>query len=85
MPTAHLTPFAPPQTNLADLLPTWASELGDLQTAIPELAKNAELLADLECVIGEIPTLHRSIHGDARELIGLEPNSVHLVLTSPPY
>lgn len=85
MPTAHLTPIAPPQTNLADLLPTWASELGDLQTAIPELAKNAELLADLECVIGEIPTLHRSIHGDARELIGLEPNSVHLVLTSPPY
>lgn len=85
MPTVHLTPFAPPQTKLEDLLPTWASELGDLQTAIPELAKNAKRLVDLECVIGEIPTFHRSIRGDARDLMGLESNSVHLVLTSPPY
>lgn len=85
MPTAHLTPFAPPDANLADLLPTWVSKLGDLQTAIPELAKNRGRLADLESILGEIPTLHRSVHGDARELAGLEPNSVHLVLTSPPY
>ena len=30
-------------------------------------------------------TLHRLINGDARELSFLEPESVHLVVTSPPY
>lgn len=30
-------------------------------------------------------TTHRLVHGDARELSFLEDESVHLVLTSPPY
>ncbi len=85
MPTADLAPFLPPSPNLDDVLPAWTRDLGDLQTAIPELAKNTKRLAELDCVIGEIPTLHRIVHGDARELVGLEPNTVHLVLTSPPY
>ena len=85
MPTANLAPFAPPETNLDTALPEWACELGDLQTAIPRLAKDAHRLAELECSVGEIPTLHRNVHGDARELAAIEPNSVHLVLTSPPY
>lgn len=85
MTTADLAPFSPPSKSLDDVLPDWTHELVDLQTAIPELAKDAKRLAELDCVIGDIPTLHRSVHGDARELAGLEPNSVHLVLTSPPY
>ncbi len=32
-----------------------------------------------------VKTCHRVIHGDARNLGFLEPESVHLVLTSPPY
>ncbi|RMD96882.1 MAG: site-specific DNA-methyltransferase [Calditrichaeota bacterium] len=32
-----------------------------------------------------MPTTHRLIHGDARELSFIEDESVHLVLTSPPY
>jgi DNA modification methylase len=83
--TADLAPFSPPSLSLDGLLPAWTQDLGDLQTAIPELAKDAKRFAELDCVIGEIPTLHRSVLGDARELAGLEPNSVHLVLTSPPY
>lgn len=85
MTTADLAPFSPPSTSLDDVLPSWTHELRDLQTAIPELAKDANRVAELDCVVGEIPTLHRSVRGDARELAGLEPNSVHLVLTSPPY
>lgn len=85
MPIANPTPFSPHKTNLSEFLPLWTSGLEDLQTAIPELAKDPARLAELECIIGEIPTLHRSVHGDARELIGIEANSVHLVLTSPPY
>jgi len=85
MTAADLAPFSPPSTSFDGVLPAWTHDLSDLQTAIPELAKDAKRLAELDCVIGEIPTLHRSVHGDARELAGLEPNSVHLVLTSPPY
>lgn len=85
MRTKNLVPFSPPDGDLATLLPAWTNELGDLQTAIPELAKDSRRLADLEGLLCEIPTKHRSVHGDARELAGIDSNSVHLVLTSPPY
>jgi modification methylase len=85
MPIANWVPFTPPPANLEHLLPSWTTGLGDLQKAIPELAKNTKRLAELDCLLTEIPTLHRSVHGDAREMIGLKPHSVHLVLTSPPY
>ena len=85
MKTADLAQFSPPLTGLDDLLPAWTNDLGDLQTVIPELAKDARRLAELDYVIGEVPTLHRIVHGDARELAGVASNSVHLVRTSPPY
>lgn len=83
--TAAQQPFSPPIPDLADLLPDWARSLDNLQTAIPELAKDSKRIAELDCVVGEVETLHRSARGDARNLDELEPNSVHLVLTSPPY
>jgi len=82
---ATLRPFSPVAADLASLLPEWAHSLKDLQTAIPELAKDAKRLADLDCALGKVETIHRSIRGDARILDGLEANSVHLVVTSPPY
>ena len=85
MSTIEFPPFSPPQGELDAFLPKWVRQISDLQTAIPELAKDPKRLSELEAIAGEIPTLHRSVRGDARELIGLEPNSVHLVLTSPPY
>jgi DNA modification methylase len=85
MSTIEFPSFSPPKGELEAFLPNWAHQLADLQTAIPELAKDPKRLSELEVVVGEIPTLHRSVRGDARELMGLESNSVHLVLTSPPY
>ena len=35
--------------------------------------------------IDEIPTLHRLVQGDARDLSFIADQSVHLVVTSPPY
>jgi site-specific DNA-methyltransferase (adenine-specific) len=35
--------------------------------------------------IDEIPTLHRLVQGDARDLSFVPDGSIHLVLTSPPY
>jgi len=80
-----LKPFSPPKNDLESLLPAWTSEISDLQTAIPQLAKNAGQVAEIDSLLAEVPTVHRSVHGDARELQGVPANSVHLVLTSPPY
>lgn len=85
MPPASLAVFSPPTIIPDAILPAWTRQLGDLQLAIPELAKDAKRLGELECALADVPTLHRSVRGDARELAGIEPNSVHLVLTSPPY
>lgn len=85
MSVADLSPFSPPTIDLKSLLPKWTRSLDDLQTAIPELAKNPKRLAELESLLNEVPTCHRSVLGDARDLVGVEPNSIHLVLTSPPY
>jgi modification methylase len=57
----------------------------DLDTAIPKIAKSPELLAEIANSIRAIPTTHFLRRGDAREIGYLSENSVHLVVTSPPY
>jgi len=52
---------------------------------MPALAKDASLTAAIESVLPSIPTDHRLVLGDSRQLRGLEENSVHLAVTSPPY
>lgn len=85
MPVTEISSFSPPEVSLDAMLPAWTRTLGDLQTAIPELAKNPKRLGELDSLLAEIPTVHRSVLGDARYLSGIHPSSVHLVLTSPPY
>jgi DNA modification methylase len=48
------------------------------------LAKDRHLTALIEQTLPRIPTSHHLQLGDARQM-ALEPESVHLVLTSPPY
>lgn len=55
------------------------------QTEIPRLARNAAAMRSLEQVLLRIPTSHYLVHGDARGMHSLLPESAHLVLTSPPY
>jgi hypothetical protein len=87
MPTspAIASQFAPPVVDCDRLLPAWARDLDESQTAIPKLAKDSRRTAEIEAILHEVPTLHRVVHCDARAMVGLAPNSVHLVLTSPPY
>lgn len=55
------------------------------QTAIPRIAKDAALVREIEAKVSSIPSAHTLRMGDARAL-DFQPNeSVHLVLTSPPY
>src|SRR5262249_44129107 len=78
---------APVLTNiLDDFVPSSVRNLHDPQTALPRIARDATLTAEIESQLANIPTSHNLYHADARHHVGdIEPESVHLVLTSPPY
>jgi DNA modification methylase len=59
--------------------------LGNHQTALPKIAKDAAILARIEQYVRQLPTNHALHRGDARELDFIPSASVHLVVTSPPY
>ena len=55
------------------------------QKTIPRLAKHPATLRAIERAVREVPTEHRLGVGDARSMTEVEDESVHLVVTSPPY
>ena len=71
--------------SLDEFVPDELRDLDDPQTAIPRIARTPELTQAVEAAIQQIPTAHILNLGDARKMVGLKPESVHLVLTSPPY
>lgn len=82
-----LTDFAAENrtVDLSSFVPRELTNLGDPQTAIPRLAKDEHAVRIIEDAVRAVPTTHRLYLADARQMPGLEPESVHLVLTSPPY
>lgn len=75
----------PAELDFASFVPMSLGGSENLQTDIPRIAKDAALMSEIESAIGRIPTRHRLVRGDARELGFIEDESVHLVVTSPPY
>ena len=77
----------PAQANvdLSPYVPEELAKLDDPQTAIPRIAKDAHSIRLIESAVHQVPTSHSLYRGDARDMSALEPQSVHLVLTSPPY
>lgn len=57
----------------------------ELKSLLPELARDKERMAEIETAIRSIPTDHELRLRDARDLSFLPGESVHLVVTSPPY
>ena len=55
------------------------------QRDFPRIAKNKELYSKISVAIQQIPTVQRAILGDSRNMTKLKNESVHLVVTSPPY
>jgi DNA modification methylase len=55
------------------------------QTTIPRLAKDASALSAIEKALPRIPTTQSLWNADSRTLDFLADESVHLVVTSPPY
>jgi DNA modification methylase len=71
--------------DLGQFVPEELRRLGDLQSAIPEVAKNETYLALIKRAVQEIPTRHVLVHGDARRMSKEKVGKAHLILTSPPY
>lgn len=71
--------------DLSTFVPRDLQTLGDPQTAIPRIAKDERAVRSIEHAVQTIPTTHRLCLGDARDMSKLHDESVHLVLTSPPY
>lgn len=67
-----------------EFLPDELRDVGNAQTAIPAIAKNSRITRTISQAVRQVPTEHTLFHGDSREL-PLPPESVHLVVTSPPY
>ncbi len=70
--------------DLEAYLPAEFHSLSDAQTELPRIAKDPKLMAIIAAATREIPTRHAIFVGDSRE-VQLDDESVHLVLTSPPY
>ncbi len=58
---------------------------GELDNLIPRLARDERAIHRIEGIVRGRHTTHDLIHGDARAASTLQENSVHLVVTSPPY
>ena len=68
-----------------DWLPRGLTEIGNHQTELPRIAKDAVLIKQIEHTLPQIPTRHDLYNADACRIDFIAPESVHLVLTSPPY
>ncbi len=71
--------------DLSRYVPKQLGKIENPQTAIPRIAKDQESIRLIERAVQAIPSRHSLHLGDARSMSGLKPESVHLVLTSPPY
>ena len=66
-------------------VPPEAGDVRDHQLALPRIARDARAIAEIESRLSQIPTRHDLYRHDSRQINFIAPNSVHLVLTSPPY
>jgi len=66
-------------------LPESVASLDNPQTDIPRIAKDKKLLKQIESAVQQVPTQHSLFQGDSRKLAFIPDNSLHLVVTSPPY
>ncbi len=75
----------PRKVDLAAFIPDAVGKLDNPQLDLPRIARDPTLTAHIECAIQRVPTQHMLLEHDARTIDFLAPESLHLVLTSPPY
>jgi len=79
-PAEALTGLFDPAQHLPEGL-----EILNHQTDLPRIAKDEKLIATIEAKLGLLPTRHDLYRTDSRTINFLTPESVQLVVTSPPY
>jgi len=76
-------------TNKEKILKYFSSDgilsLKQEQSTIPILSKNKKILEEIEVLLRQLPTVHQFYNIDSTCFSTLEKESVHLVITSPPY
>lgn len=70
---------------LEEALPAPLRKLQNPQTAIPRIAADQGMTAQIDEVVRSLPTSHALHLADSRHIEFVRDESVHLVLTSPPY
>lgn len=71
--------------DLAEWVPSEVGRISNHQTDLPRIAKDKGATAAIAARVAEIPTVHDLYNRDARSFAFLQDESVHLVVTSPPY
>jgi DNA modification methylase len=74
-----------PAFDPADFVPREVGAIGNHQTDLPRIARDTKIVAAIEAKLEQVPTHHQLHRRDARAIDFLRPESVHLVVTSPPY
>lgn len=85
MTTQTSKPSATHDGNLIDHVPTDLRELDDPQRDLPRFARDPKTTARLESAAKGVASQHALHLADSRDVSFLTPESVHLVVTSPPY
>lgn len=78
-------PTEPEVFDASEWLPPEIGKITNHQTDLPRIAKDPKAIAAIESRLSQIPTTHDVFNQDARHIEFLQPGSVHLVVTSPPY
>lgn len=73
------------QSDYSNYLPESLADLSNLQTDIPRIAKDKKRLTEIDLAVQKIPTEHNLFCADSRNLSFIPDESVHLIVTSPPY
>ena len=71
--------------DLRPYIPNEFSALANPQRDLPRIAKDPKSTKNIERILSEIPTSHSFYNLDSRQIEFLGNESVHLVVTSPPY
>ncbi len=73
------------ELDLSRFVPADLKSVANPQTDLPAIAKVPAVTTKIERAIRHVPTAHELFRRDSRAMDFVGPESVHLVLTSPPY
>lgn len=73
------------EIDLGAALPKDLRHVSDANTAIPRLSRDPTRMAQIEHAVRSLATAHELRLADARSMDFVDDESVHLVVTSPPY